>query len=227
MAELTVEEGNRLAQKFVDGVREKTGAVKMAALYGSFVRGDFNRQTSDINVLVVLGAVDMSALKTLAESVQAGKTGYRLAPLFLEEAELRRFAELFPVKFHEMKNHHRIIAGEDLLDPLSVEWSCFKDKLLQELLNIRMKLRRSYLLGSPHAELLKRALRTFIPHLLSIMRVLIALPESKKFDEDDRFFAVLNEKRLAVDSSSSAEIDEVYTLIFKNLDEIREAVERS
>lgn len=218
----------KTAIEFTESINSKLGAdLKMAALYGSIAReGDFKEGRSDINILFVASNLDTGVFGDISSIVQRAKEDSRISPLFLLEKELHKISEFFPIKFYEIKKFHKVIYGDDILQNIPIEWKFLKERVQQEILNIKMKLRKSLLFSSPKANLVARPLRVFIPHILSILRVVMETPESQKFNEDDEFYRTLNEKRGHIESAGYEEIKEIYDLIFSNIDSLLRAVER-
>lgn len=151
------------------------GAVRMAALYGSVVRGDWNPERSDINILIVLDKLDRETLASLSGPVQQARDRDALAPLFLRADELAEIAALFPAKIHEIKLHHRLVEGPDLLAGVEVSSRDLALRVRQELLNVRMRLRHALLMGTPSPALLIPPMQAFLPRLHSLLRSLPSL----------------------------------------------------
>jgi predicted nucleotidyltransferase len=227
MADITPKEAEKLALQYIEVLRERLGDnLKMAALYGSLIREDFKPSTSDINVIVITSCLDFEVLKTISSIVSKAKTISRISTLLLCENEVKRMAELFPIKFFEIKKHYRLITGEDFIKDNREEWSFFRERARQELLNIELRLRKALILGYPSPTFMRKPLMVFIPHLLSLLRILVDMPESKQFDEDDTFLNALVDKRNTIENADLAELETTYQLIFSHIDSVMNAVEK-
>ena len=227
MADITAKEAEQLAAQYIEALKEKLGdKLKMAGIYGSLVRNDFKPSTSDINVLIVTSCLDFELLKNLSSITGKAKTISRISTLFLCENEIRRMAELFPIKFFEIKKNFSLIFGDDLIKDTHEEWSFFRERARQELLNIQLRLRKALLLGYPSPTIIRKPLMVFIPHILSLLRILVDMPESKQFDEDDNFLNALTDIRNTIEKADLNDLENAYRLIFSNIDSVLNAVEK-
>ena len=83
------------AQRFTDACMEKLDSRLIAVLLeGSFARGD-NRERSDIDLFVVVDAVDSSVLAQVGSIVAGIETENELNPALVSLAELETYPELF------------------------------------------------------------------------------------------------------------------------------------
>jgi hypothetical protein len=94
--------------------------LKAVVLYGSGVTGEFHAGHSDLNVLCIgghAGALDLEKLHAPAEWWM--RQGHP-APLVFTMEELRRSADIFAIELIDMKQHHRMLFGEDFFEGLDV-----------------------------------------------------------------------------------------------------------
>lgn len=226
MIKSTPEDVEQAAREFVEAVRAHLGDdLRMAALYGSAARGGYNA-SSDVNVLLVVRRLDLAALKTLSQPVQRARDGHRLAPFLLLERELPALAEHFPLKVHEIRLHHRVLYGDDLLSSFPEDRTSFKARLDLELLQIGLRLRRAMLFGSPSPPLLARPLRAFVPQLLTILNLMAELAPEAGNSDTARLRQALHERRGTLEKMPYHELEECYALILSKLEGLREAVAR-
>ncbi len=145
--------------------------LRMAALYGSAAREDFDPGQSDVNLLLVFNR--LPDLAFLAEVLQRARSRYRCAPLVLSASDLARSLEVFPVKVLEIQRRYRMLAGEDLLAGLKIEFEPLRRACEHDLRNAQLKLRRTYLLTRPDPRPLQDALRRFLPQIIGALRCLL------------------------------------------------------
>lgn len=140
--------------------------LRSVILYGSAVAGDHLGKHSDHNVLVVLDRLDFEEVRTLAPVVRAWVTAGNLVPLLFTSEGLRTSAAVFPLEIADIKDNHRVLFGEDVVNPLAVHAANLRLELEHELKGKLMKLRAQYLLvqGKPRqvTELMVRSLSTFL-----------------------------------------------------------------
>jgi hypothetical protein len=78
--------------------------------------------------------------------------------MFLLEAELPAAAELFTVKFNDIRNRHRVLFGSDPMQGLPIDKAELRQQLREVLLNIGIRLRERYALISLREEQLVRVI---------------------------------------------------------------------
>src|SRR5579863_8557876 len=123
--------------------------LKAVVLYGSAATGEFIEQHSDLNVLCIVeraGAADLEKLHPVAESWMGEGNP---APLIFTLDELRRSADVFAIELLDMKNHHRMLHGEDFLQDLDVPLRLHRLQVERELRTNWLRLRQA-VLAAPH-----------------------------------------------------------------------------
>jgi predicted nucleotidyltransferase len=140
-------------------IREIAGsALKCVALYGGVVRGRYQPQQSDINLLMVMEPMTSELLHRLAPVLRAAWREVRLEPFLLAGNELARAAVVFPTKMLDIRRFHRLLDGEDLLSGLEIRRQDLSLRLEQELLNLGLRLRRRFLSIEQDEQALQRVL---------------------------------------------------------------------
>jgi len=111
-------------------------------LYGSAAVGDHHGRFSDLNVLCVLRQVTP---RELAESAPVFRWWRELgnpAPLLLSSEELRRSTDCFPIEFHDIRERHRVLYGEDVAAGLAIDDSFYRAQVEHELRAKLLRLRQ-------------------------------------------------------------------------------------
>lgn len=111
-------------------------------LYGSGATRDWNEGSSDLNVLCVVEEITPRELG-LAEPIlhwwhEAGNP----APLLLDPEEVRNATDCFPMEFHDMQQHRRVLHGQDLIAGLAVDNKYYRAQVEQELRSKQLRLRQ-------------------------------------------------------------------------------------
>src|SRR5689334_6071811 len=115
---LSVQEG---LDQFCTDLRAALGDHLVAViLYGATATGEYSPSSSDVNVMVVLDEVTVELLDAAVPSVQQGRRDVSLGLMLLSENDLRCSTDVFPIKFLEMQQHHRVLWGKDLLADLPI-----------------------------------------------------------------------------------------------------------
>jgi hypothetical protein len=112
-------------------------------LYGSAAVGDYHEKFSDFNVLCVLGRITPAELGATGPIFRWWRELGNPAPLLLTENEVRTSTDCFAIEFHDIREHHRILHGADVVSSLEID-RCFyraqvEHDLRAKLLRLRQK----------------------------------------------------------------------------------------
>jgi hypothetical protein len=130
--------------QLVEKLRNALGQELVSVvLYGSAAVGDHHGKFSDYNVLCVLSRVTPTQLAATETIFRWWREKGNPAPLLLSEDEVRMSTDCFAIEFHDIKEHHRILFGADLVSSLTVD-RCFyraqvEHDLRARLLRVRQK----------------------------------------------------------------------------------------
>jgi hypothetical protein len=116
-------------------------------LFGSAAEGRL-RSSSDVNLLVVLRAFDAARAKRAQPVLRAAASAIQLHPMFLLRAELTLAIDSFAVKFEGIAQRGFVMYGEDALGAISIPRTALLHRLRQVLLNLTLRLRAAYTVGS-------------------------------------------------------------------------------
>jgi predicted nucleotidyltransferase len=150
---------DKLLTELVERLTKALGdRLVSVVLYGSAAAGEHQAAFSDYNVLCVLSALTPRELAAAADVFRWWREKGSPAPLLLTEEELATSTDCFAIEFHDIKAHHRILYGRDLISALQVD-DCFyraqvEHELRAKLLRLRQK--ASGMLSQP--DLLRRLL---------------------------------------------------------------------
>ena len=131
-------------QEFCDSLKKKIDSNFICgAAYGSFL----NKESVDINkinFLIIVNFVDTNILDDISKTLKESK--YRLDLLTLSIEDLKSSTDVFPIKFLNIKRNYLLIHGEDVLGDLEISDKYLRLRTEQELKNLMLRLRRSYIL---------------------------------------------------------------------------------
>lgn len=136
-------------------------------LFGDYVTpGLFEEKQSQVNLMIVLRTIDCGRLDRITSPINAAERRIPLATMTLTAEDIRTSCDVFPVKFHNMQLHHRLLYGEDVLSGLEISTAHLRLRCEQELKNVMIRLRAIYLHQSQSEEGLRQTLfemsRTFL-----------------------------------------------------------------
>lgn len=158
------------------------GSLQSIVLFGGLAKGEFVPEQSDVNMLVVLRTVDVAVLDRAAPYVRQGRLEFGLSAMLMTEADVCDSAEIFPIKFLDMQRRHKLLWGEDLFKKINVARGNLRLRCEQELRNLSLRLRQSYIQGTDRPELIQNALNRAISSLLVNIGVLLELKTGRPAD---------------------------------------------
>jgi hypothetical protein len=164
--------------------------LKAVALYGSAVTGDFHSKHSDLNLLCVLEKADAARIEALHAPVEWWlRQGHR-APLVFTLDELQRSADVFAIELLDMKTHHRMLHGEDVLAGLTVPLHYHAIQVERELRTDWLRLRQAILTspkkGDAHLNLMTSSFSPFVALFLHALIALGQQPAANKREAIER-----------------------------------------
>jgi len=128
----------------VDRLKSAAGDnLKAVVLYGSAVTGEFIEQHSDLNVLCIVERASAGDLEKLHPVAEPWMREGNPAPLIFTLDELQRSADVFAIELLDMKNHHRMLYGEDFLERLNLPLGLHRLQVERELRTNWVRLRQA------------------------------------------------------------------------------------
>jgi hypothetical protein len=120
-------------------------------LYGSGASSDWNHGNSDLNILCVLDAISPTELRLAAPIFSWWQGAGNPSPLLLTETEVRTSTDCFPIEFHDMQQHRRVLFGIDVIEHLSIDDKYYRAQVEHELRSkqLRLRQRAAELLSQP------------------------------------------------------------------------------
>ncbi len=163
------------SERAVAGIAEELRALfgaelVSAAVYGSAANRDFVPGRSDINVIVVLDRLSMAPLRALRERLPQWRQQGIATPLLVDRAFLRDAADVFPMEFYDIRHHHRLLAGEDVLESLAIDSRHLRYQCEHEVRGKLLRLHEMYLEAEGRREALRALMLDSVKTFLLIMR---------------------------------------------------------
>ncbi|HEX4273948.1 MAG TPA: hypothetical protein VHZ74_01270 [Bryobacteraceae bacterium] len=129
--------------QLVEKLRKALGAdLVSVVLYGSAAVGDSDEKYSDYNVLCVLSRIEPAQLGATEAIFRWWRGEGNPAPLLLTEREVRTSTDCFAIEFHDIKEHHRILHGADLVSGLEIDRSFYRAQVEHDLRAKLLRLRQ-------------------------------------------------------------------------------------
>lgn len=130
---------NQLVDRLRKAYEERLVSV---VLYGSAAVGDYNGSFSDLNVLCVLREVTARELGESASIFRWWRDKGNPAPLLLSLEEFQDSTDCFPIEFHDIRERHRVLHGEDVVKDLEVSRVFHRAQVEHELRAKLLRLRQ-------------------------------------------------------------------------------------
>ena len=130
---------NQLLEKLTKALGDRIVSV---VLYGSAASGDHHEGFSDVNVLCVLQQVTVRELEQSEPIFRWWREKRNPSPLLLSEHELATSTDCFAIEFHDIKAHHRILQGKDVISGLVVEDTFYRAQVEHDLRAKMLRLRQ-------------------------------------------------------------------------------------
>jgi len=111
-------------------------------LYGSAATGDHVEKFSDYNILCVLAKITPVELRAAESVFRWWREQGNPSPLLLTEHELKTSTDCFAIEFHDIREHHRILYGPNLVDTLEIDRSFYRAQVESELRTKLLRLRQ-------------------------------------------------------------------------------------
>lgn len=152
--------------EFVTRLRAAAGAkLESVILFGSSVAGDFHPDFSNINLFCVVRDNSFAALQTLSPAVKWWDSQKQPPPLFMTRDEIARSTDVFAIELMDVKQHHRVLFGDDVFANLSIPSTLHRVQVEYELREKLALLRQHLLLAADNEsrmwELLVRSVSSF------------------------------------------------------------------
>jgi predicted nucleotidyltransferase len=111
-------------------------------LFGSVARGEWTQGRSDLDAVIVGRDLSQKALAAVSEAIAIAEAAVRLDPLLLEEGEIQRSADVWPLLFRDVVEHRVVLAGRDAFADLVIREEHVALAIEQELREALRELRR-------------------------------------------------------------------------------------
>jgi len=172
---------NQFVERFKNAANANLHSV---VLYGSAVSSDFHENFSDVNLLCLLHDLSAPAMVMLADTIAWWKKQKQSVPLLMSVKELTDAADVFAIELLDMKRHHRVLHGEDLIADLEIPLRLHRVQVEHELRTKLILLRQTFLARAAHKHQVLKLMLDSVSSFVTLFRhALIAMgeePESSR-----------------------------------------------
>ncbi|MBI3801782.1 MAG: hypothetical protein HY268_33035 [Deltaproteobacteria bacterium] len=169
-------QSEKILVQFIQELRALlSGELVAAALYGSGAGSNFVPGVSDLNVVIVVKEVRFDVLQKLQPRIAAWHTQGFAVPLLLDREFLQRSRDVFPMEFHDIKEQHRLLWGEDIFRELEIDTRHLRFQAEHEARSKLLRLQALYLECAGDQPRLQALMFDSLKTFLILMRNLIRL----------------------------------------------------
>jgi predicted nucleotidyltransferase len=144
-------------------------------IHGSAVRGGYVPGSSDIDGVVVLREPTAAKLESIGNVVRMARFSARIECMILDEAEIARSADVFPLLYEDIAACHHLAHGKDVFSAITVHPEHRRLRIEQELREVEIRLRRVVTDNADDDESLGAALERKVKQLRSPLNALVRL----------------------------------------------------
>jgi hypothetical protein len=146
-------------------------------LYGSAAGIDFVAGRSDFNTVIVVREAPAAALDALAPVIARWRPHGFALPVVLDEAQVERAAQLFPMELDDIRRQHRLLAGRDPFATVLADDAALRRECAQEAFGKLLRLRAFYLEHRDQPAALAGMMVESVKSFLIVVRHLLRLRE--------------------------------------------------
>jgi hypothetical protein len=157
--------------EFVSKLQQAAGTnLESVILYGSAASGEYDLDYSNINLLAILKDTSFPSLMVLSPVVESWTQQGRPAPMLITRDELERSTDVFSIELTDMKRHHRVLFGPDLVAALQIPMNLHRVQLEYELREKLILLRQRLLVEARDETRTLHLLLRSIPAFATLFR---------------------------------------------------------
>lgn len=229
-----------LISELVQRLRDAAGDnLRSVVLYGSAAGGEFHIEFSNLNLLCVLHDSSFAALTKLTGVTDWWVRQKHPAPLVLTREELECSTDVFAIEFLDMREHYRLLFGEDVLANLQVPLNLHRAQIEYELREKTILIRERLLTAANDQRMLWDLLMQSLPSFMTLFRhVLISLDErpgskrevlaalSARIVFDASSFTQLLDIREGKATSKQFDVADLFGRYLKAIEQVTSAVDK-
>jgi predicted nucleotidyltransferase len=164
------------ARQFTTELAELYGEnLRSVLVYGSVVRGEAVEGVSDINLLILLDRIPVSALAAGSEIGRRWVREGGILPLMLRWEDRWRLTDVFPIEVADVMDHRTVLHGEDPLPGLRINRVALRHQTEHELRARLHRLRADLLIAAPDPLYVGALLTSGLPRFGAYLRAILRL----------------------------------------------------
>ncbi len=161
----------------------KPDDIRMAALYGSAVKGNFVCGISDINLFIVITHSAVAEFDQSTIPISKMLQHYRVQTKIVSERALERSVNIFPVEYLEIRDTMNLLFGEDVLSLLKIDRSLYHHQVEERLYDSITALRHLALIIQGRRKVVQEFYVRWCGKQDTLFRAMIRLKDERKLAE--------------------------------------------
>ncbi len=158
-------------KKILTDLEESVGdRLHSVVLYGSTARGDYEKATSDLNLIVVLENLDPSTLEALEPAFTHWRKANQPVPRIFSPTLIAESADVFPIEFFDISRRRIVLQGKDPFDELEIHVNHLRHQCERELREKMMRLREAFIETRGKSKALKLLMTESYPSFVALFR---------------------------------------------------------
>ncbi|MDD5085271.1 MAG: hypothetical protein PHE61_04410 [Candidatus Omnitrophica bacterium] len=149
--------------------------LRSIILFGSALEEGFCLRNSNINLILILHAIDAYVLERAFSLVRKGMKKKIVAPLCFTEEHIELSKDSFPMELLEIKEQHLALYGGDPFVAIEVPAAGLRLECEHQVKGMLVRLRQSFLELGPRAKGIDRLLLSSFSSLLPVFRTILRL----------------------------------------------------
>lgn len=179
-------------EKFLNELKNKLDSRLCSVFaYGSMASSGLD-DGKNIDLMVVVENLSPEDLMNVSK---ASKDWMRKNPMpvFMDKKEWFASSDVYALEYSDIKEYGKILYGEDVISPISINRDDLRFQCEHELKNLLMRLRKNYLLNSGDERNLKASFIPVIKTVLTLFRAVLRLKNYEVPATHDEIFDKLKE----------------------------------
>lgn len=176
MTSAVAADSEKVLNELVEKLRKAfEGDLVSVILYGSAAVGDYDRHYSDYNVFCVLKELMPKQLAASEPVLRWWREKGNPSPLMLTAEEVRNSADCFPIEFHDIREHHKVLFGEDVTAGMQIGDGFYRAQVEHDLRAKLLRLRQKASGILSDTDVLRRLLVDSVATFCVLMRHVLIL----------------------------------------------------
>ncbi|MCL2792026.1 MAG: hypothetical protein FWD87_02950 [Spirochaetaceae bacterium] len=180
--------------------------LKSVIIYGSAVSDSFDITSSDINILILLDKNSAESFIEFGKKSKKIAKKYRFSILILTFEEFINSADVFPMEYYDIYDHHVVIYGEHIEGKLELTSNNLRHELEEGLRGFSNRFRQAIIQSNGNSRFLKQSIKVAPGVIKASMRAALRLKgvEVKNLTDKKMIFTKIEEE-YSVDMSVFSE----------------------